>query len=101
MEGSLQIHKSDATTRDCSAVIRLSDGGLAVYDTLPHDWNYRDEELWMPTGEFISPDIIVDPDRYNRVEKEDSTWNTHSPEALRKRAEERDDVDEDNLDSVV
>lgn len=102
MTGSLKIHKTNARTRQCEAVIRLDDGGLAVYDTLPPvGWEYSDKMLWTEDGNPITPHIIVQPDKYDRVETEDSTWNTHSPQALRERAKSRDDVNEDDIPEEI
>lgn len=98
MTGQLQIHKTNAKTRQCEAVVRLDDGGLAVYDVLPEvGWEYRDGMLWTEDGDPITPHVIAQPDEYERVERDDSHWKSHSPKALRQQAQERDDVDADQI----
>lgn len=98
MTGDLKIHKTDAAVRHCEAVVRLEDGGLAVYDTLPaNGWEYRGNMLWTEMGDPIEPHIIAQPDEYERVEVDGHHWKDTSPQALRDRAERRDDVDADEL----
>lgn len=81
LTGSIKIHKSDGITRPARQVEILDNGCLAVWDD----------------DKTKEPDIVVQDDKWERVEREDSSWRHTSPQAIMKEAEERDDVDEDKV----
>jgi len=102
LTGDLVIHKTDNATRDCRAVVVLKDGSIAVWDSLPDNdwaWDTKAQDIVGNFGEKSrwEPDIIAGPDMYERVERKGHPWKFHTPAGLRQLAEERDDVDEDEL----
>lgn len=102
MTGRVEIHKSSGVVRHCEAVLKLDDGYLAVYDSLPAThWKVQDGMLVdSKTGNIIEPHIIASPDTYERIERENKYWKNTSPEAITQRAKERDDVDPSELGDV-
>lgn len=89
MTGNLKVHKK-VETRRASAVEVLPNGELAVWDSIP------DSQISYAVQQD-EPDIIVDEDEWQRVEREGHNWKRTSPEAIKQRAKERDDVDEDEV----
>jgi len=102
MTGRIEIHKTDGVVRHCEAVLKLDDGYLAVYDSLPAtNWEVQDGMLLdVKTGNIIEPHILAPPEAYERVERENKYWKNTSPEAITQRAKERDDADESELTNI-
>lgn len=104
--GEIKVHKNDGVTRHCKAAKVFGDGSLAVWDEAPDDEfgfavvspNTGFQLVDKRTEEIIEPDIMVQSNRWERIEREDHSWKQTSSAALRKRAERRDDVDEDQID---
>lgn len=105
MTGELKIHKADGVTRTADAVVENTTGSLMVWDDIASGFikvdypggsaspvivDKRDSDL-------IEPDIIVKPDKWERVEREKHSWKQSSAKALVERAERRDDVDEEEV----
>jgi len=85
ISGDVKVHKSDGVTRAVIAAKVLDDGSLAVWDS------DKDKE----------PDIIVTPDKWERVERDGHNWRQTSTKAIMEQARERDDVDEDKVAEVI
>jgi len=81
LTGSIKIHKSDGVTRPARKVVVMDNACLAICD------NEDCEE----------PDIVVPEDKWERVERDNTSWRQTSPEAIMREARERDDVDEDEV----
>lgn len=104
--GDLEVHKTDGVTRSCAAAAVNPDGSLAVWDSLPDgEWKWDTVGSSSIIGikdvdneKFYSADLIASSDRWDRVESEGSSWMHTSASAIIERAEERDDVDEDEID---
>ena len=66
MTGRIEIHKTDGVVRHCEAVLKLDDGYLAVYDSLPAtNWKVQDDMLLdSKTGSIIEPHILAPPEAY-------------------------------------
>lgn len=80
ISGQLKVHKSDGVTKDVSRAKILNNGELAV-------WEYDSD------GE---PDIIVSASMWKRIERNGANWRTNMKSVI-KQAEERDDVDVDQI----
>jgi len=90
--GDLKIHKSDGVTRPAKSALVLEDGSLAVWDSIKKDSDGNN----LPSA-YDNPDIIVESEKWHRIEREGHHWKHKSPQALKERAKNRDDVDEDDL----
>lgn len=80
------IHKSDGVTRRANKVEILSHGSLAVWDSEDTD---------------MGPDILVQGDKWERVERKGHNWRQSSAAAIMQEAKERDDVDEDEVANIL
>jgi hypothetical protein len=80
------IHKSDGVTRRADKVKLLSHGSLAVWDS---------------HGECEGPDILVQGDKWERVEREGHNWRQTSSKAIMEEARKRDDVDEEEVANIL
>lgn len=100
LSGNLSIHKK-VETRPARAVAETDAGSLMVWDSLPEGkWYWRSERIVHETEDGIAPyepDIIVRADEWTRVEKEGHGWSFTNPETIRQMAQDRDDVDEDDV----
>lgn len=80
------IHKSDGVTRRAHKVKILSHGALAVWDS---------------HGEGGGADILVQGDKWERVEREGHNWRQTSSKAIMEEARKRDDVDEEDIADIL
>jgi hypothetical protein len=80
------IHKSDGVTRRADKVQILSHGSLAVWDS---------------HGDNEDPDILVQGDKWERVEREGHSWRQTTSKAVMEEARKRDDVDEDEVANML
>jgi len=109
MTGDLTVHKADGVTRDAKAAKQDGQGNLAVWDKLPED-EYRfavvaqgaDFQLVdMRTDKIIEPDIMVQEDKWERVERDGHLWKQTFSQALKAKAKKRDDVDSDAVEDQL
>lgn len=105
LTGNLEVHKTDNLVRKAEAVKHMPDGAIAVWDTIPEDAEIDYDNGHIRTGPtydgIVQPDIIAGPDHYQRVERSGHSWSMTNMAALRKKAEEREDVDVDELPDSI
>jgi len=103
LTGDLEVHKATGIVRPCKAVYKDKDGSLAIFDDIGETDGVKTFDTRL--GTFVdtdgkttqAPSIIVGPDKWERVEREDSHWNRTSTKAVKQKAEERDDVSADDI----
>lgn len=109
MTGDLKIHKTDGKTRAADGVLETPRGSLLVWDELEKDFTNISYPGNSPTpviidqrdNSAIEPDILVDPDKWDRVERDKHSWKNSTAKGIMERAKRRDDVDEEEVEDFV
>lgn len=85
IRGNIKIHKADGITKSVVRAKVIQDGCLAVWD------------------EAIDgdPDIIVQSDKWERIEREGHSWRRSHSSNIIEEAKERDDVDVDQVREML
>lgn len=103
--GEVIIHKADGVTRGADAILVTSSNSLMVWDDIAESFvqaKFPDggtEPILVDNRDnnIIQPDIIVKPDKWERIERDGHHWKRSTTKSIFSRAEERDDVDADEV----
>lgn len=107
--GEVKIHKADGVTRQADAVVENLSGSLSVWDDLPQNFikmEYPEGSsdpvlLDKRDSNIIEPDILVKPDKWERVERQGHHWKRSSTSSIISRAKRRDGVDEEQIKDTM
>jgi len=104
MIGDIVVH-GRVEQRKCKAARETQSGSIEIWDTVPHKSEWANIGNKIVLAEFdeygskniIEPDVVASADEWTRIERKGHSFKHTSPQAIRERAKERDDVDEDNV----